>query len=141
MRQPADAGRKIGKGTRPGIAQGREERTIGKGTTSVVPHKLQKDAALAAEATGGYEMCLAVPGKVVEIIDDGDIAFRRGRVDFGGIRKEINLAYVPEAEVGKYVLVHVGFAISVIDEDEAQRVFKYLEEMGGLQEELGEIPQ
>jgi len=61
-------------------------------------------------------MCLAVPGKVVEIMDDGDIA-------------------------GKYVLVHVGFAISVIDEDEAQRVFKYLEEMGGLQEELGEIPQ
>ena len=65
-------------------------------------------------------MCLAVPGRVVEIMDDGDIAFRRGRVDFGGIRKEINLAYVPEAEVGKYVLVHVGFAISVIDEEEAQ---------------------
>ncbi len=86
-------------------------------------------------------MCLAVPGRVVEIMDDGDIAFRRGRVDFGGIRKEINLAYVPEAEVGKYVLVHVGFAISVIDEEEAQRVFKYLEELGGLEEELGEIPQ
>ena len=65
-------------------------------------------------------MCLAVPGRVVEIMDEGDIAFRRGRVDFGGIRKEINLAYVPEAEVGKYVLVHVGFAISVIDEEEAQ---------------------
>jgi hydrogenase expression/formation protein HypC len=89
----------------------------------------------------GNDMCLAVPGRVVEIMDDGDIAFRRGRVDFGGIRKEINLAYVPEAEVGKYVLVHVGFAISVIDEDEAQRVFKYLEELGGLEEELGEIPQ
>ena len=53
----------------------------------------------------------------------------------------INLAYTPEAEIGKYVLVHVGFAISVIDEEEAQRVFKYLEEMGGLEEELGEIPQ
>jgi hydrogenase expression/formation protein HypC len=86
-------------------------------------------------------MCLAVPGRLVEIVDGGDISFRVGKVDFGGIRKEISLAYVPEAEVGKYVLVHVGFAISVIDEDEAQRVFKYLEELGGLQEELGEIPQ
>jgi hydrogenase expression/formation protein HypC len=78
---------------------------------------------------------------VIEIMDDGDIAFRRGRVDFGGIRKEVNLAYVPQAEIGKYVLVHVGFAISVIDEVEAHRVFKYLEEIGGLKEELGEIPQ
>ena len=86
-------------------------------------------------------MCLAVPGRVVEIFDAEDIAFRRAKVDFGGIRKEINLAYTPEAEVGKYVLVHVGFAISVIDEAEAQRVFQYLEEMGGLKEELGEIPQ
>ena len=86
-------------------------------------------------------MCLAVPGRVVEIMDDGDIAFRRGRVDFGGIRKDVNLAYTPEAVVGKYVLVHVGFAISVIDEDEAQRIFKYLEEIGRLKEELGEISQ
>jgi hydrogenase expression/formation protein HypC len=86
-------------------------------------------------------MCLAVPGRVVEIIDGGDLDFRRGKVDFGGIRKEVNLAYTPEAEVGKYVLVHVGFAISVIDEEEAQRVFKYLEELGAVREELGEIPQ
>ncbi len=86
-------------------------------------------------------MCLAVPGKVVEIIDAGDIAFRRAKVDFGGIRKEINLAYTPEAEVGKYVLVHVGFAISVIDEEEAQRVFEYLKQMGGIEEELGEVRQ
>ena len=86
-------------------------------------------------------MCLAVPGRVVEIMDDSDIAFRRGRVDFGGVRKDVSLAYTPEAVIGKYVLVHVGFAISVIDEDEAQRVFQYLKEMGGLEEELGEIPQ
>lgn len=86
-------------------------------------------------------MCLAVPGKVVEIMDAGDSAFRHAKVDFGGIRKEINLAYTPEAEVGKYVLVHVGFAISVIDEDEAQRVFEYLKEMGGIEEELGEVRQ
>ncbi|MGO9084759.1 MAG: HypC/HybG/HupF family hydrogenase formation chaperone [Candidatus Sulfotelmatobacter sp.] len=86
-------------------------------------------------------MCLAVPGRIVEIADGGDIAFRIGKVDFGGVRKEINLAYTPEAEVGKYVLVHVGFAISVIDEAEAQRVFEYLRELGALKEELGEIPQ
>ena len=85
-------------------------------------------------------MCLAVPGRIVEITDPGDIAFRVGKVDFGGIRKEINLAYTPEAEVGKYVLVHVGFAISVIDEEEANRVFGYLKQMGDLKEELGEIP-
>ena len=86
-------------------------------------------------------MCLAVPGRVVEIMDEGDIAFRRAKVDFGGIRKEINLAYTPEAEVGKYVLVHVGFAISVIDEAEAQRVFEYLRQIDGLAEEIGGIPQ
>jgi hydrogenase expression/formation protein HypC len=100
----------------------------------------RRDAG-ATVAEGGHIMCLAVPGRVVEIIDGGDVAFRVGKVDFGGIRKEINLAYVPEAEIGKYVLVHVGFAISVIDEDEAKRVFKYLEELGALKEELGEIPQ
>ncbi len=86
-------------------------------------------------------MCLAVPGRIVEISDCGDIAFRLGKVDFGGIRKDVNLAYTPEAEVGKYVLVHVGFAISVIDEAEAKRVFQVLEEMGAVREELGEIPQ
>lgn len=86
-------------------------------------------------------MCLAVPGKVVEILDATDPVFRRAKVDFGGIRKEINLAYTPEAEVGKYVLVHVGFAISVIDEEEAQRVFEYLKQMGGIEEELGEVRQ
>jgi hydrogenase expression/formation protein HypC len=86
-------------------------------------------------------MCLAVPGRIAEITDESDIAFRVGKVDFGGIRKEVNLAYTPEAEVGKYVLVHVGFAISVIDEEEAKRVFEYLEQMGSVKEELGEIPE
>jgi len=86
-------------------------------------------------------MCLAVPGKIVEIIDAGDIAFRRAKIDFGGIKKEISLAYTPEAEIGKYVLVHVGFAISVIDEEEAQRVFEYLKQMGNIEEELGEVRQ
>lgn len=76
-------------------------------------------------------MCLAVPGRVLDIADD-DSLMRFARVDFGGVRKEISLAYTPEAQVGDYVLVHVGFAIAVIDEAEAQRVFKHLREIGEL---------
>ena len=82
-------------------------------------------------------MCLAVPGKIISI-DDADSVFRSGRVNFGGIVKQINLAYVPEAGIGDYVLVHVGFAISTIDEAEAKQVFEYLREIGeitGLDEE------
>ncbi len=76
-------------------------------------------------------MCLAVPGKIVSI-DNTDSVFRSGRVNFGGIVKQINLACVPEAGIGDYVLVHVGFAISTIDEAEAQQVFEYLREIGEL---------
>lgn len=79
-------------------------------------------------------MCLAVPGKIISI-DDADPIMRTGRVSFGGIIKEINLAYTPEAQVDDYVLVHVGFAINTIDEEEAQRVFEYLAEI----DELGEL--
>jgi hydrogenase expression/formation protein HypC len=100
---------------------------------------LVREREIAALAAGVHLMCLAVPGKVVEILDDADIDFRRAKVDFGGIRKEVNLAYTPEAEIGTYVLVHVGFALSVIDEAEAQRVFEYLRQIGGLEEELGEV--
>jgi hydrogenase expression/formation protein HypC len=78
-------------------------------------------------------MCLAVPGKIISI-EGTDPIFRCGKVNFGGILKQINLAYVPEAKVGDYVLVHVGFAISTIDEAEAQEVFKYLRKMGELAE-------
>jgi hydrogenase expression/formation protein HypC len=74
-------------------------------------------------------MCLAVPGKIVSI-DNSDSVFRSGRVNFGGVVKQINLAYVPEAAIGDYVLVHVGFAISTIDEAEARQVFEYLREIG-----------
>jgi hydrogenase expression/formation protein HypC len=73
-------------------------------------------------------MCLAVPGQIVEIQGDQPET-RVGRVRFGGIMKEINLAFVPEAQQGDYVLVHVGFAISRIDEAEAVRVFAYLKEI------------
>ncbi len=79
-------------------------------------------------------MCLAVPGKIISISGDEPLT-RTGRVNFGGIVKEASLAYVPEAEVGNYVIVHVGFAISMVDEQEAQRVFEYLREM----DDLGEL--
>ena len=83
-------------------------------------------------------MCLAVPGRIVSI-DDGDTLLRSGRVDFAGVVKQVNLAYVPEARVGDYVLVHVGFAINTIDEIEARQVFEHLREMGELAElEAGE---
>lgn len=70
-------------------------------------------------------MCLAVPGKILSIEGMDDL-LRSARVDFGGVVKQVNLAYVPEARVGDYVLVHVGFAISTIDEAEALEVFEYL---------------
>ncbi len=79
-------------------------------------------------------MCLAIPGQILSISDANPL-MRMGKVSFGGIVKEINLAYVPEAVVGDYVIVHVGFAISTIDAQEAQRVFDYLQEM----DELGEL--
>jgi hydrogenase expression/formation protein HypC len=75
-------------------------------------------------------MCLAVPGKVVSVIEEQDLAPRRGTVDFGGVQKEVCLSFTPEAGTGDYVLVHVGFAISVVDEQEARRIFQYLEAMG-----------
>lgn len=72
-------------------------------------------------------MCLGVPGEV-KSITEGDL--RMGRVAFGGVIKEICLAYVPEAEVGDFVVVHAGFAISRIDREAAERVFAYLDEIG-----------
>jgi hydrogenase expression/formation protein HypC len=72
-------------------------------------------------------MCLRIPGKVLEILER---ELTMARVAFGGIVKEVCLAYVPEAAVGDYVIVHAGFAIGRIDEQEAARVFSYLEEIG-----------
>jgi len=78
-------------------------------------------------------MCLGVPGKVlsIEMRDDG---MSMGRVSFGGVVKEVCLAYTPDVEVGEYVIVHVGFAISKVDEDEAQQVFRFLAQMNELNE-------
>ena len=80
-------------------------------------------------------MCLAVPGRIVSILGEDPI-IRSGRVDFGGVVKEINLAYAPEARVGDYVLVHVGFAMTVIDEVQAQRIYAELLRLAGLQADL-----
>jgi hydrogenase expression/formation protein HypC len=76
-------------------------------------------------------MCLAVPGRIESIADAGPL-MRVAKVDFGGVSREVNLACVPEAAVGDYVLVHVGFALSVIDAGEADRVFGYLREIEAL---------
>jgi len=79
-------------------------------------------------------MCLAIPGKILST--EGDDIMRVGRVDFGRVVKQINLAYTPEAAIGDYVLVHVGFAITVIDEAEAEKVFAHLERIGEIEAEL-----
>jgi hydrogenase expression/formation protein HypC len=78
-------------------------------------------------------MCLAIPGKILSLVNDDPLT-RTGKVSFGGVVKEVNLAYVPEAVVGDYVVVHVGFAISKVDEAEAQQVFEYLKRMDELVE-------
>ena len=83
-------------------------------------------------------MCLAIPGKIISIQETDDL-MRSGKVSFGGIVKDINLAYVPEAKVGEYVIVHVGFALSTMDEEEAQKTLNLLQEMeGGFDELLGD---
>jgi hydrogenase expression/formation protein HypC len=80
-------------------------------------------------------MCLAIPGKIESITGDDDPLTRMGKINFGGILKEASLAYVPEVRVGDYVIVHVGFALSRVDEEEAHKVFGYLKQM----EELAEL--
>ena len=81
-------------------------------------------------------MCLGIPGKVLEIFQ-ADESVPMGKVEFGGITKDICLVYLPEVAVGDYVLVHVGFAISQIDEAEAQEIFSYIDQIGEFAE-LGE---
>ncbi len=83
-------------------------------------------------------MCLGVPGKVVKKYES--FGTPMGKVDFGGIQKEVCLAYVPDIEVGEYTIVHVGFAISQLDEASAMETLELLRQIGGLEEELGEEP-
>ena len=84
-------------------------------------------------------MCLGIPGKVVEIRDDGEL--RMARVDFGGVRQDACLAYVPNVQVGDYVIIHVGFAISQLDEEEALKTLELLRMLDpeGLELELGSL--
>jgi hydrogenase expression/formation protein HypC len=79
-------------------------------------------------------MCLAIPGRVESVVTEGPV--RMGRVNFGGVIKNVCLEYVPEIEIGDYTLVHVGFAISRIDEASAQKTLETFREMGVLEEEL-----
>jgi hydrogenase expression/formation protein HypC len=79
-------------------------------------------------------MCLSIPAKITEIKQEGTLLM--GTVDFGGVSREICLDYVPEAEVGQYALVHVGFAISLLDEEEALETLSMLREMAALEDEL-----
>jgi hydrogenase expression/formation protein HypC len=86
---------------------------------------------------GGYNvvaMCLAIPGRVDEILNEGDL--RIGRVNFGGIVKRVCLDYVPDIEVGDYAIVHVGFAISKLDAETAEKTLEVFRQMGMLEEEL-----
>ncbi len=83
---------------------------------------------------GSSAVCLAIPGKILEIQELGQM--RAGRVQFGGIVRQVSLDFVPEAGVGDYVIVHVGFAISRIDSSEAERTYQLLQEMGALEAEL-----
>jgi hydrogenase expression/formation protein HypC len=80
-------------------------------------------------------MCLGVPGRIVEVYDAGGL--RMGRIDFGGVLREACLAYVPEADVGDYTVIHVGFAISVLSEDEALETLEMLSQIADLGAELG----
>jgi hydrogenase expression/formation protein HypC len=84
-------------------------------------------------------MCLAVPGKIIEL-DEKD-PMRMGKVDFGGIIREASLAYVPEARLGDYVIVHAGFAISQLDEEDAHETLRLLEEISVIEQEMAAAPQ
>lgn len=80
-------------------------------------------------------MCLGVPGKITEIYDKDGL--KMGKVDFGGIVREACLDFVPEAQIGEYTVIHVGFAISLLSEEEAQKTLEMLREITNLGEELG----
>ena len=84
-------------------------------------------------------MCLAVPGRILSIAEADGVPM--AAVDFGGVRKSVCLQYVPDASVGEYVVVHVGFAIQLLDEESAKQTLVNFEKMGILEEEFGEIPR
>jgi len=79
-------------------------------------------------------MCLAIPGKIISIESKQEEIFRNGKVSFGGIIKEVNLSMVPDIKIGDYVLVHVGVALSKVDEEDAMQTLEYLKLMGEMNE-------
>ena len=81
-------------------------------------------------------MCLGIPGKIIDIYEANGL--QMGKVDFGGVLKEVCLAYVPDAQIGSYTIVHVGFALNILDEAEARETLQLLREIGAIEEELGE---
>lgn len=81
-------------------------------------------------------MCLGVPGKIIDIYESGGL--KMGKVDFGGVTKEVCLAYVPEAKVGDYTVIHVGFALNLLNEEEAMETLDLLRQIGAMDEALGE---
>ena len=85
----------------------------------------------------GCSMCLAIRGKVLEI--EGPEGLRTGKVQFGGIVRQVSFSFVPEVKVGNYVMVHVGFAISIVDAGEAERTYETLQNMGLLEAELSAV--
>ena len=84
-------------------------------------------------------MCLAIPGKILNIENEDESVFQVGKVSFSGVTKRINLSLVPEAKVGDHVLVHVGVAVSIIDEDEARKTIDFLQGTGDLDELFDEL--
>ena len=86
-------------------------------------------------------MCLAIPGKILSITKTEEGVMRTAKVSFGGIMKEINLELVPEAKIDDYVLVHVGVALSMVDEEEANKILRYLDGTGEMDELFDEAPQ
>ncbi len=81
-------------------------------------------------------MCLGIPGKIIDVFDAGGLPM--GKVDFGGVTKECCLAYVPEAKVGDYTIIHVGFGLNIVDEAEALETLDLLRQIDAIGEELGE---
>jgi hydrogenase expression/formation protein HypC len=83
-------------------------------------------------------MCLGIPGKITEIYEANGL--RMGKVDFGGVIKEVCLSYVPEAQIGDYAVIHVGFALNLLNEDEALETLDLLRQISSVDEELGQEP-
>lgn len=83
-------------------------------------------------------MCLGIPGKIMEIYQSGELAM--AKIDFGGVTREACLAYVPEAQVGDYALIHVGFALNLLSEQEAQETLRLIQEIAAIEDELGPDP-